>query len=534
MIFNVLRKFINNYYLVVTYARVYIPFYLPIVMEFKSLNIIKPILQALEKEKYVEPTPIQEKAIPLLLKNEDMIGIAQTGTGKTAAFVVPILQKLHEKNGNNKSKSPKALILAPTRELALQISDSFKTYGQFLSLKHTEVYGGVGMNPQIRALRNGIDILIATPGRLLDLMNQGRVNLKEVEYFVLDEADRMLDMGFFKDINKIASVLPKEKQSLFFSATMSKDITKLTNKFLNNPIRMEITPQFTPIERIKQRVFFIDQENKIELLLDLLGNEKMECSLIFVRTKHKADKIARMLNQKRIRVDTIHGNRSQNQRIQALNDFKSGKIRILVATDIAARGIDVDNISHVINYDLPNEPENYIHRIGRTARAGTNGIAYSFCSADERNYLNEIEKMIKTKTPHEDHKYHSIKAKDAVGKDARPKPRRQGFNQGKNTGYRKSINRNGRPSFGKSRSFRSKDRNQSRGRGNRSFGRSDNSNFRSRDRNDGRSRYESGNQSRSGSEGRKRDRNRSRGNSGFGSRRPSSNRARKGRTSFRR
>ncbi len=446
--------------------RVYIPSYSSLSMGFKSLNIIEPILQALKREKYVEPTPVQEKTIPLLLKDGDLIGIAQTGTGKTAAFVVPILQKLHEKNGNNRSKSPKALILAPTRELALQISESFKTYGQFLNLKHTEVYGGVGINPQIRALENGIDILIATPGRLLDLMNQRRVNLNKVEYFVLDEADRMLDMGFVRDINKIVSVLPKERQSLFFSATMSNDITKLTHKFLNNPIRIEITPQSTPVEKIKQRVFFIDQQNKIELLLDLMGNEEMKCSLIFVRTKHKADKIARMLNQNRIRVDAIHGNKSQHQRIQALNDFKSGKIKILVATDIAARGIDVDNISHVINYDLPNEPENYIHRIGRTARAGNNGIAYSFCSADERDYLHQIEKFTKTKTPHADHKYHSNTAENATGKDAKPKPRSQYQRPGRNDRSNFRSNNN-------STNNRRSDNRRKQGEG-RDFRRSDN------------------------------------------------------------
>jgi len=426
-------------------------------MEFESLKIIKPILDALEKEGYVEPTPIQEKTIPLLLNNKDIIGIAQTGTGKTAAFVVPILQKLHEKSGKSRATIPKALILAPTRELAAQISESFKTYGAFLNLKHTVVYGGVGINPQIRELQHGIDILIATPGRLLDLMNQGKVNLKGIEFFVLDEADRMLDMGFLKDIKKIASGLPKEKQSSFFSATMPHEIAELTRKFLDNPVRVEVSLPNKPIEKIEQCVFFIDSENKIELLLDLIDQQKMSCVLVFVKTKHRADKVARMLYQNKISADAIHGNKSQPQRMRALDDFKSGKIRVLVATDIAARGLDVENISHVINYDLPNEPENYIHRIGRTARAGTDGIAYSFCSAEEREYLNQIERIIKTKTQHVEHKYHSIKAKNAVGADAKPKPRQSGQHSraGGSNRHNSRFNGNGRK-YGGSRDSRSR------------------------------------------------------------------------------
>lgn len=394
-------------------------------MEFKSLKIIEPILKALEKEGYLEPTPIQEKTIPLLLKDKDVIGIAQTGTGKTAAFVVPILQKIHERKTRNNSTNPKALVLAPTRELAMQISESFKTYGKYLHLKHTAVYGGVGLTPQIKELQHGTDILIATPGRLLDLMHQRKVNLKQIEFLVLDEADRMLDMGFLRDIKKIISELPREKQSLFFSATMPNEITELTRQFLKNPIRIEVTPQSTPVEKVKQCIFFIDSENKIELLLDLIKQEKIECSLVFVKTKHKADKVARTLSQNHIRTDAIHGNKSQAQRTQALNDFKTGKIKILVATDIAARGIDVENISHVINFDLPNEPENYIHRIGRTARAGNDGTAYSFCSSEERDFLNQIERITKTKTEYAEHKYHSTKAKNATGKNAKPKPRQQ-------------------------------------------------------------------------------------------------------------
>ena len=435
-------------------------------MEFESLKIISPILKALKNEGYVSPTPIQEKTIPLLLDNKDVIGIAQTGTGKTAAFVVPILQKLHEKRDRVRSTSPKALILAPTRELAAQISESFKTYGAFLNLKHSVVYGGVGIIPQIRELQRGIDILIATPGRLLDLMNQRRVHLKEIEFFVLDEADRMLDMGFFKDINKIASELPKEKQSLFFSATMSKEITELTRRFLKDPIRIEVTPQATPVEKIDQCVFFIDPENKNELLLDLIEQQKMRCILVFVKTKHKADKVARMLIQNHITADAIHGNKSQPQRMRALHDFKSGKVSVLVATDIAARGIDVENISHVINYDMPNEPENYVHRIGRTARAGTDGTAYSFCSAEERDYLNQIERITKKKINHADHKYHSTTAKNAVGSQARPKPKEQHRSHGRNNRLNRNFNKDG------SRNSGSKESGNSRFLGNSRFGQS--------------------------------------------------------------
>ena len=391
-------------------------------MSFESLKIIEPIIRALRKEGYVEPTPIQGKTIPLLLDNRDVIGIAQTGTGKTAAFVIPILQKLHEKP-TPKATTPRALILAPTRELALQISESFKAYGAFLNLKHLAVYGGVGLTPQIQALRQGVDILIATPGRLLDLMNRGNANLKKVEFFTLDEADRMLDMGFLKDVNRIASALPKDKQSLFFSATMSGEIEDLTRRFLRNPVRIDIAPKSMPVEKIEQKVFFVDPDRKNELLLGLIKEQKMSRTLLFVRTKHRADKISRMLRQNGVSVDAIHGNKSQSQRNHALNNFKAGKTRVLVATDIAARGIDVDSISHVINYDLPNEPQNYVHRIGRTARAGADGTAYSFCSADEKSYLEGIERLTRLEISHAQHKHHSPRAEHARGEEARPRGR---------------------------------------------------------------------------------------------------------------
>jgi len=430
-------------------------------MKFESLKIIKPILSALKSKGYVVPTPIQEQTIPLLLDNHDVIGIAQTGTGKTAAFSIPILQKLSELNIHD--KSPKALILAPTRELAAQIAESFRTYGSFLKLKHTVVYGGVGIVPQIRSLHKGTDILIATPGRLLDLMNQRKVNLSKIKFLVLDEADRMLDMGFLPDVRKIVSALPHERQALLFSATMSKDIIELTKKFLKNPVKVEITPESTAVDMIKQNVFFVDHENKNELLLDLIEQEKMSCVLVFVAAKHKANRIATMLNANGISADAIHGNKSQSQRTRALQNFKDGRIKVLVATDIAARGIDVNNISHVINYDLPNEPENYIHRIGRTARAGNKGTAYSFCAAEDRNYLKEIERKIKTKTEKASHKYHSQNAMDATGSKAKPKPKSQG--RGARGRGRGGGSRRGGNGFTKGRGG-GRDRNGRRGGGN--------------------------------------------------------------------
>jgi ATP-dependent RNA helicase RhlE len=445
-------------------------------MEFKELDIIEPILRALKEKGYVNPTPIQEKTIPLLLENKDVIGIAQTGTGKTAAFTIPVLQKLHEKYGSSKAATPKALILAPTRELAIQISESFKTYGKFLNFKQLAVYGGIGIVPQIKTLQHGVDVLIATPGRLMDLMNQRRVDLNKVEFLVLDEADRMLDMGFLKDVKKIASALPVERHSLFFSATMSNAIADLTRDFLKNPTRIDITPQSTPVDKIEQCIFFIDQENKNELLLDLIKQEKIDRTLVFVAMKHKADRVARILNLNGVATDAIHGNKSQFQRIRALDNFKSGKIKVLVATDIAARGIDIDNISHVINYDLPNEPENYVHRIGRTARAGSEGTAYSFCAAEDRNYLNQIERLTKKKTPHADHKYHSVKAKSAEGADAKPKPRGKGRHRGSQGSGRRN-NRSSRPRHSESRESGSR-----RVRSGRTSSRSERSDSRGRSR----------------------------------------------------
>ncbi|MBW6462353.1 MAG: DEAD/DEAH box helicase [DPANN group archaeon] len=386
---------------------------------FKDLNLIPQLERALTKQGYTHPTPIQEKSIPGLLQGHDLIGIAQTGTGKTAAFTLPILQNMTQKG----PRTIKTLVLTPTRELAAQIGESFAAYGEFLSFKHTVIFGGVGQGNQVHALSKGVDIVIATPGRLLDLMNQGKVNLNNIEFFVLDEADRMLDMGFINDIKKVIIKLPKKRQSLFFSATMSPEISKLAKSLLTNPIHVEVTPQATTVELIKQQIFFIDQSSKEQLLLELLRPKHLTRVLVFTRTKHRANKVALFLDKNGISSDAIHGNKSQNARTKAITDFKSGETKVLVATDIAARGIDIDNISHVINFELPNEPESYVHRIGRTARAGTDGTAYSFCSAEERDYLRNIEKLIKQTIEVTNHKFHSETAKNATGSAAKPAPK---------------------------------------------------------------------------------------------------------------
>ncbi len=389
-------------------------------MSFGNLNIIDPLCRALAKEGYTAPTPIQTLAIPHLLNGKDLMGIAQTGTGKTAAFVLPILQKISEQRKAALPGVPRALIIAPTRELAAQIDESFATYGQFLRFRHTVIFGGVRQGPQVKMLSRGVDVLVATPGRLLDLMNQGYVMLKGVEFFVLDEIDRMLDMGFIKDMRRIVTALPQKHQSLFFSATVSRETGEFAEKLLTDPVHIEAAPQASTLECIKQSVFFVDQNNKFPLLQKLIRDEDMERVLVFSKTKHRADKIAEALSKSRINADAIHGNKSQNQRTKAMHDFKSGRLRVLVATDIAARGIDVDDISHVINYDLPSEPECYVHRIGRTGRAGADGKAYSFCAADERNFLRSIERLTREKAEVMDHQYHSDAAKMAVGAAAEP------------------------------------------------------------------------------------------------------------------
>lgn len=370
-------------------------------MQFSDLSLIDPILKALTEEGYSTPTPIQQQAIPILLNQRDLLGCAQTGTGKTAAFAIPILQLLSEDKYKN-PRAPrriKALILTPTRELAIQIDDSFKAYGRHLDLRHTVIFGGVSQHGQVNTLKSGIDILTATPGRLLDLMSQGLVSLRDIQFFVLDEADRMLDMGFIHDVKKVIARLPERRQSLFFSATMPPDVAKLADTILNKPAKVEVTPVSSTADTIQQAVYFVDKENKRKLLVQILNDEQIESALVFARTKHGADKVAKDLMKAGIQAEAIHGNKSQNARQRALSNFKSRQTRVLVATDIAARGIDVDELSHVINYELPNVPETYVHRIGRTGRAGNNGIALSFCDAEETAFLKDIHKLIGKQVP---------------------------------------------------------------------------------------------------------------------------------------
>lgn len=361
---------------------------------FSTLGLAEPLQRALQGNKYVTPTPIQYEAIPLLINGKDVMGIAQTGTGKTAAFALPILHNLSKNLGNAKGKGPRALIMVPTRELATQISEAFHKYGKFLSLRQTVVFGGVSQVPQVKALGKGVDLLIATPGRLLDLMNQKHVRLDAVECFVMDEADRMLDMGFMPGIRKIVSHLPKARQSLLFSATMAKEVELLAKEILSEPVRIEVSPQATPVDRIKQSLYHVDANGKKELLDRIIKEPHVSKAIVFMRTKHRANRVAEQLSKQGIKTEAIHGNKSQAARQKALQRFRSGQVQILVATDVAARGIDVDAITHVINYELPNEADSYIHRIGRTARAGTTGEAISFCDATERNYLRNIEKLI--------------------------------------------------------------------------------------------------------------------------------------------
>ncbi len=363
-------------------------------MLFQSLNIIEPILEALKEEGYTTPTPIQTQAIPLVLEGKDLLGCAQTGTGKTAAFAIPILQLLSATKLNDRKRKIRSLIITPTRELAIQIGESFNSYGRHTKLNNTVIFGGVNQNPQTAILRNGVDILIATPGRLLDLMNQGFINLHDVQFFVLDEADRMLDMGFIHDVKKIIAALPKKRQSLFFSATMPQEIIKLSGTILNNPSKVAVTPISSTVDIVKQCVYFVDKGNKNALLLELLKDKNIKTALVFTRTKHGADKVVKILLSHNIKAEAIHGNKAQSARQRALTNFKAQTTRILVATDIAARGIDVDDLEYVINYEISNIAETYVHRIGRTGRAGAKGTAISFCDAEEKEYLRDVEKLI--------------------------------------------------------------------------------------------------------------------------------------------
>ena len=378
-------------------------------MTFEELRLIDPILKALEEQGYSSPTQIQKEAIPLLLRGKDLLGCAQTGTGKTAAFAIPILQNIYLAKRLIKKKGPRkimALIVTPTRELAIQIDESFSNYGKHTGIKNTVIFGGVKQGSQTAALKKGVDILVATPGRLLDLIEQGFVTLKDVKYCVLDEADHMLDMGFIHDIRKIIAKLPQERQSLFFSATMPPDIVKLSQKMLGNPERITIKPKQATAEKVEQEIYYVHKKDKTKLLIYLLKKEDIHSTLVFSRTKHGADKIVRLLKRADVYAQAIHGNKSQNARQKALKNFKDGKTDVLVATDIAARGIDVDELSHVINYDLPNVPETYVHRIGRTGRADASGIAISFCNMEERVYLRSIQRLINQTIPIiKDHPY---------------------------------------------------------------------------------------------------------------------------------
>lgn len=420
-------------------------------MTFNELNIIPAILKALSKENYTSPTPIQEQAIPAVLAGKDLLGVAQTGTGKTAAFAVPIIQLLSAEQSKTTVRRVRSLILTPTRELALQIFDNIEAYGQYTGLRSTAIVGGVSQRAQERSLKQGVDIVIATPGRLIDLVNQKSIDLQYVKILVLDEADRMLDMGFIHDVKRIISRLPKQKQTLFFSATMPSEISKLVKSLLVNPVKVEITPVSSTVDRITQSVYLVDKGNKQNLLNKLLQDKSIVSALVFTRTKHGADRVVKELTKEKISAQAIHGNKSQNARQNALSNFKSGATRVLVATDIAARGIDIDELSHVINFNLPNIPETYVHRIGRTGRAGLSGKAISFCEVEEIPYLKDIEKLIRKTIPEvTDHPYPmmgaaqpikvEVSSKPAAKKPAKPrtnparKPRSEWFTKGRKTG----------------------------------------------------------------------------------------------------
>lgn len=367
-------------------------------MKFENLGIIAPILKAIKDKNYTEPTTIQEKSIPLVIDGKDILGSAQTGTGKTAAFAIPIIQHIHNKNEKQRGRAKiTSLIVTPTRELAIQIDDNIKEYGKYTNIKHTVIFGGVKQGKQVDILKQGVHILTATPGRLLDLINQGYINLNNIEIFVLDEADRMLDMGFIHDIKKILNILPYKRQSLFFSATMPRNIVELSRKILKNPIKIEVSPVSSTAETIKQYVYYTNKSTKKDLLLHILDGIEREQVLLFSRTKHGADKITRNLQKHKIKSAAIHGNKAQNHRQKVLKQFKAGQIRVLVATDIAARGIDIHKLKYVVNYDISNVAEDYVHRIGRSGRAGEEGIAISLCEPEENVYIRDIEKLIKLK-----------------------------------------------------------------------------------------------------------------------------------------
>lgn len=386
---------------------------------FQSLQLIQPIMRALEEEGYTQPTPIQQQAIPEVLKGRDLLGCAQTGTGKTAAFSLPMLHLLQQ-SGPGKHRIIRGLVITPTRELAIQIHESLNAYGRYLPLKHAVIFGGVSQVPQVQQLKHGVDILVATPGRLLDLMHQGYIALDGIRFFVLDEADRMLDMGFIHDVRKVIAALPKQRQSLFFSATMPPVIQQLAETILKNPAEVKVNPVSSTVEIIQQELFHVDKGNKPNLLIHLLDEKKMPTVLVFTRTKYGADKLVKVLIRQGIKSEAIHGNKAQQARQRALSNFKAGITRVLVATDIAARGIDVDDLQYVVNYEITNVPETYVHRIGRTGRAGASGTAYSFCDEEELAYVRDIEKLTKQQIPV--NKQHPFPASFDIPKQQEAKP----------------------------------------------------------------------------------------------------------------
>ena len=425
-------------------------------MTFKELGLAEPILEALQKEGYTHPTPIQEQAIPILLNKKDLLGVAQTGTGKTAAFSIPILHHLYEGISlRDNRRKVKALIVTPTRELAIQIGESITAYGKYTGLKNAVIFGGVKQGKQVSDLKKGVDILVATPGRLLDLMNQGYITFKDLEFVVLDEADQMLDMGFIHDVKKIIAKLPPKRQSLFFSATMPQDIVELSKAMLGDFERVTIKPQQATAEKVDQGVYFVSKKNKPKLLIHLLQERAKDSVLVFSRTKHGANKIVKKLDQAGIRSAAIHGNKSQTARQKALGDFKDGKLMVLIATDIAARGIDVDELSLVINYDLPNVSETYVHRIGRTGRASASGIALSFCDKEERPYLRDIEKLIKQAVPRmpehqfvdDDEEMETETVRPQENQRPSPKPGNKNRNRNRNKNRNPQGNKSGKPKF---------------------------------------------------------------------------------------
>jgi len=438
--------------------------------DFQSLGLSNILLRAVESEGYTTPTPVQEQSIPPLLEGRDVLGVAQTGTGKTAAFALPVLQIMNRQKPQGK-RFIRALVLSPTRELAAQIDERFAAYSEHMDLRHRVIFGGVNQNPQVRALQKGLDILVATPGRLLDLIGQGHLDITRVEFFVLDEADRMLDMGFIRDIEKVIKLLPKRRQNLLFSATMPKSIAKLAGTFLHNAVMVDVSPKEMTVDRIQQKIMFLRKADKRRLLVQLIKDERVQRGIVFTRTKHGANRLVKQLDQSNISAAAIHGNKSQGARTKALAGFKDGNIPILVATDIASRGIDVDGITHVFNYDLPNEPESYVHRIGRTARAGKSGIAYAFCDDSESGYLVGIQQLIGKEIPVlSNHPFHFIgaipkpgqkpgKVKDKSGTKKRPR------NQNRNQQSRGNSQRNSSSQKRGNRSGGQRNNNQSRGQG---------------------------------------------------------------------